>query len=120
MIVADVSLDAEGRLRTCRVDGHAGAGRRGDDPVCAAVSVLVRTAARTLAAADGITVEAEAERRGSLALTVSALPAGEAFLAAATAFLLQGLNSVAEEYPRFCTVRIERERRIQHGSQERR
>ncbi len=117
MIVVDVALDEYGRLRSCRVKGHADVGRLVGDPVCAAVSILVRTAARTLDAAVGIELSGKAERRGSLELEAAAAPEGEAFLSAVTAFLLEGLRSVAADYPRNCMVRIESERRIQHGSQ---
>lgn len=42
----DITLKARdnGELSSCKVSGHAGYAKKGEDIVCAAVSVLVRTA----------------------------------------------------------------------------
>lgn len=48
--------------------------------------------------------------RGEFTLAVRAeTEGGRAFLAAAGAFLLEGLGSVAGEYPRYCTMTIRKE-----------
>jgi uncharacterized protein YsxB (DUF464 family) len=105
-------LDDSGLLKSCDVRGHAGAGPKGGDIVCAAVSVLTRTALATLADRPGLSVQAEAPERGVFKLKAGAETArGRIFLEAAGAFLLEGLKSVAGEYPKNCTMTITTERR---------
>jgi uncharacterized protein YsxB (DUF464 family) len=108
MITAKVVLENRGLLRSCRVLGHAGAGGRGWDVVCAAVSVLVRTIARVLSGREGVTVRSGAPERGELWLEVEGTAESGEFLAAAGAFLSEGLLSVSGDYPEFCQVTIER------------
>lgn len=106
MIVADVALDGAGLLRSCRIEGHAGAGAKGEDPVCAAVSVLARTAALTLSRAEGFEISGSAPARGIFGFDVLAAPSETGFAAGVTSFLLEGLRSVAREYPNYCIVRV--------------
>lgn len=108
MIKADLVLENGGLLKSCKVLGHAGFGRRGWDIVCAAVSVLVRTVAKVLSGREGITVRSGAPERGELWLEVESTAENREFLAAAGAFLSEGLLSVSGEYPEFCQVKIER------------
>jgi uncharacterized protein YsxB (DUF464 family) len=108
------ALDGGGLLRSCAISGHAGAGKRGTDIVCAAVSVLARTALQTLSAREGIELRGEAPERGIFRLEAEVSPENREardFLAGAGAFLLEGLSSVARDYPDFCTMTIHRERR---------
>ncbi|GHV67161.1 hypothetical protein AGMMS49928_03560 [Spirochaetia bacterium] len=111
MITIKAALDGEGLLRSCQVSGHAGAGKRGEDIVCAAVSVLTRTALRTLSKKTGVIVRGEAPQRGLFRMETDYSGEGREFLAAAGVFLLEGLSSVAEEFPEFCTMTIDTERR---------
>jgi uncharacterized protein YsxB (DUF464 family) len=112
VISITVVLDESGLLKNCDVRGHAEAGPKGQDIVCAAVSVLTRTALAILSDREGITVHGKAPRRGIITLETEALNgAGRAFLAAAGTFLIEGLKSVAEEYPKNCTMKITKERR---------
>ncbi|MDR2136530.1 MAG: ribosomal-processing cysteine protease Prp [Treponema sp.] len=106
MIRARVALDGAGLLRSCRVEGHAGWGRRGADLVCAAVSVLLRSALRTLSGRKGISLRGAAPDRGLLWMEVDYDAEGRDFLAAAGAFLVDGLRSVAEAYPKCCCITI--------------
>jgi len=110
LISAEIVLDGKGFLKSCKIEGHAGAGKRGEDVVCAAVSVLARTAFRTLSRADGVDVSGEAPARGAYGLKVVAFDGSnavaEGFLAGTTAFLVEGLSSVARDYPEQCTVLI--------------
>jgi len=108
MIQADLILDEAGLLRSCRVSGHAGAGKRGSDIVCAAVSVLTRTLIRVLSGRKDIIIRAEAPERGNFLLEADYTPEGREFLAAAGAFLIEGLLSVSTEFPDNCKVIIER------------
>jgi len=106
MIVADVVLDKAGVIKSCRIEGHAGAGPKGDDIVCAAVSVLARTALRTLSRVEGVSVSGFAPERGAFGFDIRAMSAETDFAAGVTEFLLEGLRSVAQEYPEYCIVRV--------------
>jgi len=101
-------LDESGALRSCRASGHAGAGRTGTDIVCAAVSVLMRTAVRALSGKKGITIRCDAPEPGFLLLEADYTAEGRDFLAAAGVFLTEGIASVVEEYPQHCTLTIRR------------
>jgi uncharacterized protein YsxB (DUF464 family) len=116
MIEVAVRLDGAGIVRVCEVRGHGGAGPRGSDVVCAAVTVLARSFAGVLSGREGITLRGEAPERGILRIETGYTPEGREFLAAAGAFLLEGLGSVAAEYPRHCTIRINEERRKEYGA----
>ena len=108
MIGADLVLET-GLLKSCRIKGHAGAGPKGSDIVCAAVSVLARTAFYVLSEKDGITVCGDFSGPGEFWLEISAVnPENIGFLAGAGAFLEEGILSVSREFPDFCTINIDR------------
>ena len=112
MITIAVVLDESGLLKSCDIRGHGGAGKRGNDIVCAAVSVLARTAQAALSRREGISVRSEAPERGEFSLETKAeTKAGRDFLAGAGAFLVEGLASVAGEYPKNCSMTVTKERR---------
>ena len=108
MILAELVLDEAGLLSSCRVSGHAGAGKQGSDIVCAAVSVLTRTLVRVLGNREGITLKGDAQERGNFMVEVEYGSEGREFLAAAGAFLIEGLISVSTEFPDNCKLIIER------------
>ena len=108
MIEIEAVLDENGILRACKAAGHAGAGPKGTDIVCAAVSVLMRTAVRVLSGREGITIRYEAPEPGFLFLEAGYTAEGGDFLSAAGVFLIEGLASIAEEYPQHCTLTIRR------------
>jgi uncharacterized protein YsxB (DUF464 family) len=109
MVRISVILDKTGLLSRCEVHGHAEAGPKGGDIVCAAVSVLTRTALTVLSARKDIKVRGEAPERGVFLLEAEAPDGpGRDFLAAAGIFLLEGLDSVAREYPKNCLLQIRR------------
>jgi uncharacterized protein YsxB (DUF464 family) len=113
MITVDVVLDREGLLRSCRVTGHAKAGPKGADIVCAAVSILTKTALTTLAEREGIVLRVPegVPERGTFTMETDYTGEGRDFLAAVGAFLMEGLVSVSETYPDHCTMNIRKERR---------
>ena len=110
MIKAKLVLE-NGLFRACRISGHAGAGKQGYDIVCAAVSVLARTAYKVLSARVGITLRGDNPERGEFWMEAgcTALNDNETreFLAGVGAFLEEGLLSVSSEYPENCQVSIE-------------
>jgi uncharacterized protein YsxB (DUF464 family) len=111
LIEITLVLDEADILRSCNIQGHAGAGKQGGDVVCAAVSVLIRTALRVLADKPGVTIRGEAPERGSLWMEADYTPEGRDVLSMAGLFLIQGLRSVAEDYPGHCNMNIYTERR---------
>jgi len=108
VIKIEAVLGEGGILRSCRASGHAGAGRAGSDVVCAAVSVLMRAAVRALSEREGISLRCGAPEPGFLFLEADFAAGGREFLFAAGVFLLEGLASVAEEYPEHCSLSIRR------------
>ena len=111
MIEIEAVLDDDGVLRTCNASGHAGAGRTGSDIVCAAVSVLMRTALSVLSGRKGISISGGAPERGRLWLEAGYEAEGRDFLFAAGVFLIEGLMSVAQEHPDNCKLNIRTLRR---------
>jgi len=108
VIEIEAVLDDDGVLMTCIAEGHAKAGKSGTDIVCAAVSVLMRTAVNVLSGRKGVTVNGGAPRPGQMWLEAGYDADGKEFLSAAGAFLIEGLMSVAEEYPNNCKLNIRR------------
>ncbi|MDR2103379.1 MAG: ribosomal-processing cysteine protease Prp [Treponema sp.] len=111
MIEIEAVFDEAGLLRSCKVQGHAQAGPKGGDIVCAAVTVLTRTALRVLSGREGITIRGNAPKRGMIGMEMDYTAEGRAFLSAAGAFLMAGLASVSEEYPDYCKINVYTERR---------
>jgi uncharacterized protein YsxB (DUF464 family) len=105
-----IGLDGAGLLRSCRMEGHAYSGPVGADLVCALVSVLLRSAMRTLVDRKGIELRGGAPDTGCLWLEADYSAEGRDFLAAVGAFLIEGLRSVSEEYPDNCGIVIENQR----------
>jgi uncharacterized protein YsxB (DUF464 family) len=111
LIETKLVLDEAGLLKVCTIKGHGNAGKAGDDVVCAAVSVLVRTALRVLSDKPGISIRGAAPERGALWMEADYTPEGRNFLSAVGFFLIEGLKSVAEDYPGHCNMNIYTERR---------
>ena len=92
----------DGVLRSCKAEGHADYAAKGYDIVCAAVSVLMRTAMQTLSETDGVVFHADAMERGFLAFDVAAASEGKRErLICMADFLEHGFVSLQSEYPQF-------------------
>jgi len=109
VVEIEAVIDSGGILKSCKASGHAGAGKTGADIVCAAVTVLLRTALSTLSDRKGITIKGGAPQPGDLWLEANYSAEGRDFLFAAGAFLIDGLKSVAQEYPKNCKLVIRTE-----------
>lgn len=91
-----LELDAHGCLAGFTADGHTG-GARGANVTCAAVSVLLRTAARTVAAA-GLAADGGADGPGAMRLRVGPVAAERRdWLRGVTDTLRRGLADTAAE-----------------------
>lgn len=124
MITVVVGLDPSGNLVFAEASGHAGTGKRGEDIVCAAATVLLRTTMEALAAGpsgpsgvgspedadnEGLAIEATTAGRGSLSFRVTAFSGkDEPFLRYAARFLREGIASLEREYPEAVSLRIEK------------
>jgi len=108
VIEIEAVLDADGILRSCKASGHAKAGKEGTDIVCAAVSFLLGTAFKTISGRKGITVRADAPEKGQFWLEADYEAEGKDFLSTAGIFLMEGLNSISQEYPKNCKLTIKR------------
>ncbi|MCL2266440.1 MAG: ribosomal-processing cysteine protease Prp [Treponema sp.] len=106
MINIEAVIDSDGVLRSCKAEGHAGAGKTGSDVVCAAVSVLMRTASDVLSGREGVTFRGGAPEKGVVWLETDYDAKGKDFLFASGVFLINGLKSVAGEYPDNCRLII--------------
>ncbi|MBN2553970.1 MAG: ribosomal-processing cysteine protease Prp [Spirochaetales bacterium] len=100
-------MDHRGSLRGFSVSGHAESGQRGQDLVCAAVSALLRTAARILELQPDIGVRGGASEDGRMELLLDRLPpARRQWLAGVTDFLVRGVRDLQEENPEAISVRV--------------
>jgi uncharacterized protein YsxB (DUF464 family) len=106
MIVVDAGLDSQGVLCSCRVSGHSGFGTKGNDVICAAVSVLVRSLVRTISFCTDVSCESKAPKRGVFEFFAEYSDEGKGFLYCAGLFFLEGIRSLTEEHPDFCTLNI--------------
>ncbi|MDR2481161.1 MAG: ribosomal-processing cysteine protease Prp [Spirochaetaceae bacterium] len=106
MIAVAASFDEWDVLVRCEANGHAGMAKSGNDIVCAAVSVLLRGMARAVTGKNGIFAEISAPKRGSFLFQATYKEEGRDFLFAAGIFLFEGLKSVAEEFPEYCSVTV--------------
>jgi hypothetical protein len=112
VIRAFARIDADGLLLDFEAVGHAGKGSRGFDIVCAAFTVLVRTAYSALAGLPGARIEDRAAEPGSLDFHMESLPDGMRERAIGmSAFLLEGLRALEGEYPEAVEIRTELRRK---------
>lgn len=115
MLEAELTFTSGGVLSFCRVSGHAeGVGKTGDglsdggfNLLCAAVSVLSRTAARTLEGRPGLTLKGEAPKPGNLWFRLERWDLrDEDWLKGVGSYLLTGFKDLEEEYPRILQLRV--------------
>ena len=67
----------------------------------------MRTMTLAVRERSGIFASASAPRRGVVEFRAEYTEEGRGFLFAAGVFLVEGLKSVAEEYPEYCSMTIE-------------
>jgi uncharacterized protein YsxB (DUF464 family) len=111
MIRATAILGAGGCLLSFKASGHAAAGDRGYDIVCAAFSVLARTAYEALRALPGTEIDGEAAEPGKLSFRVMRGAASPERAAGIADFLVAGIGGLARDYPDAVELVIERDRR---------
>jgi uncharacterized protein YsxB (DUF464 family) len=85
---------------SCKAEGHALFDKKGQDIVCAAATILLRTAAHTLGKRPGISFSGEEPVKGRLAFEAKAdNDSAKTELKFAADFLQKGFESLAKEFP---------------------
>ena len=96
-----------GELHSCIIRGHAGFAPKGKDIVCAAVSILARTALDVLHGQSGIELKTDSAERGELSFTVEKKQDGCSDILSYTAdFLEKGFDSLQKEYPAYVSEEL--------------
>ena len=94
-----------GELHSCIISGHSGFAPKGKDIVCAAVSILARTALDVLHGQSGIELKTDSAERGELYFTVEKKQDGCSDILSYTAdFLEKGFGSLQKEYPAYVSA----------------
>lgn len=106
MITIAVRLENE-YLRAIRIEGHARTETEGDDGICAAVSLLARSAAASLRNLDFVEVAGSASAPGALEFEVR-YSQGAALerVRGVTDLLMTGLRGVEDDRPDLCRLQI--------------
>ncbi len=106
MIRIVLTFADSGLLQTLTSQGHANRTTDLPSEACAAVSVLLRTAARLFSHSDGIKAVGKAEEEGHLELKILDVSEGrrEWFVGAVDVLML-GLRDLSEEYPDSIQIR---------------
>lgn len=100
MISLSLRVGPGGCLAGFTASGHAGAGRKGEDLVCAAVTVLLRTAAKVLAGEPGLRAVGGSPEPGVMSLALEPPPESKReWVRGITDTLLRGLSDLDAEYP---------------------
>ncbi|HDQ14343.1 MAG TPA: ribosomal-processing cysteine protease Prp [Sediminispirochaeta sp.] len=117
MIRAELHLDSHMCLRGLVVEGHAAKGSPGLSVPCAAVSALVRTSSRLIAAEQGVVSSGEAEKEGRLKLQVKhCAPPYREWLRGITDFVVVGLKEIERDYPDDCVVELYTQEENRNGA----
>jgi uncharacterized protein YsxB (DUF464 family) len=99
----EIQVQQEGGLfKSIQSEGHASS----SSLPCAAVSVLLRTFARTLEASNAVKMQGGASERGLLELEITAFSGSEGWLHGVTDLLLQGLDDLRNEFPKDIQVQL--------------
>ncbi len=107
VVTVTLELAEDGCLRSLQASGHAGGAALGANAACAAVTVLLRTAARVLSAVHGLVADGGADAPGHMELTVSSeRGVAPEWLRGVTDSLVRGLSDLAAEFPAEVAVRI--------------
>ena len=107
MIELKVNLYRDGSLKGFQASGHAGSGKKGEDIVCAAVTILLRTAARLISMEKGLETRGEALGPGRMTFFLISIPAEyREWVRGITDFLLGGMLDLKDEFPDYITIDI--------------
>ena len=102
---------SDGALLSCKAQGHSMFAPAGQDIVCAAASVLLRTALSVLKDTSGFTVKTDKPKRGMLSFYVDCIQKDGAvghreILIYTAVFLQKGLSALQAEYPSHLSLQV--------------
>ncbi|MBR1536904.1 MAG: ribosomal-processing cysteine protease Prp [Treponema sp.] len=86
----------------CKANGHANFSKKGEDIVCSAVTVLLRTAAEVLSHTENVSLIFSAPGRGNLSFEASAKSESDKThlqIECIGDFLRTGLKALTKEFP---------------------
>jgi len=96
----------EGCFKSVKASGHAGFAKKGKDIVCAAETIVLRTAMEILEDTKGVVVNADVASRGNLAFSVEVSECSSKERLICTAdFIRKAIKSLSEEYPEYVQLR---------------
>ena len=101
MMQVCLTCGKNGEIRSCCGKGHAGYAPSGSDIVCAAATVLLRTALQVLTEEYGALIVVNAPEPGILDFLVQDGIDDESLLLYTADFLRVGLQSLQVEYPQY-------------------
>lgn len=102
----------DGSVLKCKASGHAGFAKSGEDIVCSAVTVLMRTAIQVLSDTSGIDFNTDISVRGQLAFVAEAKKSDSVLMERISTigdFLQKGFESLNEEFPKNVTFELKLE-----------
>ena len=102
MVTVELTARSNGAFVSCASEGHAGCGTAGNDLLCAAVSMLLRTTASALEETADMSVVATAPQRGAFAFSASGMTntdVADSQLVFVYTLLRSGLRALEREYP---------------------
>ena len=100
MMQVYLTCSGNGVLRSCCGKGHAGYAPSGSDIVCAATTILLRTALQVLTEAYGALIVVNAPEPGTLEFLVKEGIDDKSRLIYAADFLRAGFKSLQNEFPK--------------------
>lgn len=107
MVLVTVVVDGNGMMRRATAAGHALGLQKGDNIVCAAVTILLRTAARLLESKNGVDVSGGPGARGEFSLTIESVDQDRVeFVKTTGDYLLRGIRDLQAEFPGECTLQV--------------
>jgi uncharacterized protein YsxB (DUF464 family) len=109
MVQIDLEVDSAGLVKAILASGHAKGFRKGENPVCAAATVLIRTFLRWLDHEKSILVDGDAPSPGCVFARIGTVPEemADRYLGACR-FLITGLTDLQEDDPEQIDIRVKR------------
>ena len=105
MISVSISLDKHGIVSSLAASGHAVSGEPGYNIICAAFTVLTRTAARLFESENGIDFTGDAVTPGDMGFCINGVnPDKLNWAKGVTDFLLIGIKDLETEFPDECSL----------------
>lgn len=102
----------DGAVLKCKALGHAGFAKSGNDIVCSAVTILMRTALQLFSETSGIDFQTDTSARGLISFSAE-LKKSDSVLGERIStigdFLQKGFESLSEEFPENVTFELKLE-----------